>query len=331
MTNVRSLFVGVATALLWSMALSCSRDGLTSQRLGDAGPDALLDAAAAACFQNGKAYAIGESVQVDCNTCTCTTSGFACTQRDCVSIGTGGMSGAGGSGAAPGSGGGPGANGGATSVPDAGPVVCIESGHTYAVGETFKRDCNTCTCTTGGVACTLLGCPTQTDAAVDLARPDAGGCGLSSNLTFGYEGGEPLYSDVNRLTASTFTITRNYAAWIGRAGATTATCSPGLPACGVAGAVTVATINADLSDPGVQSLWTLPQNPVPLFGDDPRPMDGTVLSIALDGGQKVLVGGQCASPAMSSCRSIPAGLVRLKEDLQQLATAMLADPACKGL
>ncbi len=45
----------------------------------------------------------------------------------------------------------------------------------------------------------------------------------------------------------------------------------------------------------------------------------------------LMVGGQCASPAMSSCRYIPAGLVRLTQDLQRLATAMLADPVCKGL
>jgi hypothetical protein len=104
-----------------------------------------------------------------------------------------------------------------------------------------------------------------------------------------------------------------------------------LPACGAADTVTVATINADLADPEVQSLWTLPQSPVPLFGTDPRPVDGTVYAIALDDGHKVLVGGQCASPTMSSCRYIFAGLARLTQDLQKLAAAMLADPVCKGL
>jgi hypothetical protein len=115
----------------------------------------------------------------------------------------------------------------------------------------------------------------------------------------------------------------------GRDGATTASCSPSLPACGTADAVSVATINADLADPDVQGLWSLPHDP--LFGTDSRPVDGTVYSIALDDGHTVLVGGQCAPPAMSSCRTIPAGLVRLTQDLQKLATAMLADPVCKGL
>jgi hypothetical protein len=117
----------------------------------------------------------------------------------------------------------------------------------------------------------------------------------------------------------------------GRDGATTASCSPSLPSCGTAAAVSVATINADLADPEVQALWSLPPDPVPLFGTDSRPSDGTVYSIALDDGRKVLVGGQCASPAMSSCRTIPAGLLRLTQDLQELAAGMFADPVCKGL
>ncbi len=48
-------------------------------------------------------------------------------------------------------------------------------------------------------------------------------------------------------------------------------------------------------------------------------------------GRKVFVGNQCASPAMSSCRYIPAGLLCLAQDLQKLAAAGLTDPACKGL
>jgi hypothetical protein len=209
------------------------------------------------------------------------------------------------------------------STSDAAPQSCIEGGHTYAVGETFKRDCNTCTCAATGVTCTAMACGNLADATPD--------CALSANLTFGTDGGNALYWDVNRLTASTFTITRTYSLQAERDGATTATCSPSLPACGAAGAVSVATINADLADPIVQGLWSLPQNPVPLFGTDPRPIDGTVYSIALDNGPRVLVGGQCESPTMNSCRYIPEGLVRLTQDLQKLATAMVADPVCKDL
>jgi len=230
-----------------------------------------------------------------------------------------------------GSGGSSAATGGAMTTSDAGPQACVGSGHTYAIGETFKMDCNTCTCTVNGIACTAMAC--FYDARPDQpSGPDIGGiCALSANLTFGHDGGNAIYWDSNRLTASTFTITRDYSSRAGRDGAAIAMCSPSLPACGTADAVSVATINADLADPDVQGLWSLPQSPVPIFGTDSRPADGTVYSIALDDGRKVLVGGQCASPAMSSCRTIPAGLVRLTQDLQKLATAMLADPVCKGL
>ena len=163
------------------------------------------------------------------------------------------------------------------------------------------------------------------------AGGNRGSCALSANLTFGHDGGNAIYWDSNRLTASTFTITRDYSSRAGRDGATTASCSPSLPACGTADAVTIATINTDLADPDVQGLWSLPQDPVPIFGTDSRPVDGTVYSIALDDGRKILVGGQCDSPGMNSCRYIPAGLVRLTQDLGKLATAMLADPVCKGL
>ena len=230
-----------------------------------------------------------------------------------------------------GSGGSSAATGGAMTTSDAGPQACVGSGHTYAIGETFKMDCNTCTCTVNGIACTAMAC--LYDARPDQpSGPDVAlVCALSANLTFGQDGGNAIYWDSNRLTASTFTITRDYSSRAGRDGAATAICSPSLPACGTPNAVSVATINADLADPEVQGLWSLPQDPLPIFGTDARPVDGTVYSIALDDGRKVLVGGQCASPAMSSCRYIPAGLVSLTQDLKNLATAMLADPACKGL
>jgi hypothetical protein len=246
--------------------------------------------------------------------------------------GTGGaIAGTGGAGGNRGSGGSWAATGGAMTTPDAGPQACVGSGHTYAIGETFSIDCNTCTCTVNGIACTAMAC--FYDARPDQpSGPDVAlVCALSANLTFGHDGGNAIYWDSNRLTASTFTITRDYSSRAGRDGAATASCSPSLPACGTADAVSVATINADLADPDVQGLWSLPQSPVPIFGTDSRPVDGTVYSIALDDGRQVLVGGQCASPAMSSCRSIPAGLVRLTQDLGKLATAMLADPVCKGL
>jgi hypothetical protein len=349
------------------------------------------------CTDHGVQYQIGETFKQDCNTCTCTTQGISCTLIGCVPstggsssstggtggiVGSGGVGGIVGSGGSSGIGGGSG-TGGAKPNPDAAPEGCVEGGRSYGVGETFKRDCNTCTCTANGAICTEMAC--AVDAAPDLPRASDAGktcsldgheytigesfksdcntcqctndgiactvmfcfhdggsdlpgsadvaptCSLSANLTFGTDGGNAIYWDVNRLTATSFTITRNYSRRANPDGATAATCSPSLPACGTAGAVTVATINADLASSDVQGVWGLPQDPVPLFGTDPRPVDGSVYSIALDDGHKVLVGGQCASPTMNSCRYIPAGLLQLTQDLQTLAATMLADPACKGV
>jgi hypothetical protein len=261
----------------------------------------------------GITYQVGETFKLDCNTCTCTASGPVCTEMACLA-----------------------GDGGADASPsDAGPapdgvVVCTYNGTTLLPGESVFDGCNTCSCGEGGVLmCTARACPELDAALVTDTGPVS--CTLSSNLTFGHDGGMVIYQDRNRLTASTFTITRTYMRGMGADGATVSTCSPKLPACGAAGVVSVATINADLADPDVQAAFKTALADGTLYGSDPRPADGTVYSIALDDGRTLLVGGQCASPAMSSCRTIPAGLVRLTEDLMSLAAAMAADPACKGL
>jgi Pacifastin inhibitor (LCMII) len=366
--------------------IGCSKSSLNTNSNGkDAASDGFPDLPGLSCNYQGTQYAIGQTFKSDCNTCNCTVSGVACTLMACESW-TGGASGSmGGTGGAGGSAGvgGYGGAGGSTSSPDAAPQGCVEGGHTYAVGETFKRDCNTCTCTANGASCSKMACPV--DASPDLQRnsdagqtcsfggrsyaigesfksdcntcnctsngvacttmacfQDAGPdlpatldsnstCSLSTNLTFGYDGGNAIYWDVNRLTATTFSITRNYSMRAGFDGATTASCSPSLPVCGSTGAVTIATITADLAQADVQSSLGVPPNPVPIYGMDTRPTDGAIYSIALDDGRKVFVGGQCASPAMSSCRYVPAGLVQLTQDLQKLASAMISDPACKAV
>jgi hypothetical protein len=35
---------------------------------------------------------------------------------------------------------------------------CVYKGSVYRDGQTFKDDCNTCTCTNGNVGCTKKGC-----------------------------------------------------------------------------------------------------------------------------------------------------------------------------
>ena len=310
--------LSIAIAIVSSLfAMACSNEGMSAD-------SKKICARGGTTLESGQSTPSGDG----CNTCVCQADGgFACTTAACPP------------------------DAAADARLDLAPgQMCIDGGKTYAIGESFKQDCNTCTCTASGIACTLMGCqPLGTGGAIagtggavagtgGSGTGGSGGgvdvgsvCALSANLTFGRDGGNSLYWDVNHLTASAFTLTRNYSLRADRDGAATATCSPSLPPCGSADLVTLATINADLALPDVQALWSLPQSPVPLFGTDSRPMDGTVYSIALDDGRKVLVGGQCASPTMSSCRYIPAGLVSLTQDLQKLATAMLADPVCKNL
>jgi hypothetical protein len=264
--------------------------------IGTGGATVLPDAASPpTCTVNRNTYQLGERWQLDCNTCTCTTSGAICTEMACRA--------------------------------DAGTVGCPYNGTTLLPGQSVSSGCSICTCSNTGTLLCTGACPPDAAPAVDTAAPI---CALSSNLTFGHDGGMVMYQDVNRLTSTTFTITRSYMRGARPDGAI-ASCSPKLPACGASGVVSVSTINADLADAEVQAAWQTAQPSGTLYGTDQRPVDGTVYAIALDDGRKLLLGVQCASPAMSSCRTIPAGLVRLRSDLDRLATAMAADPVCKGL
>jgi hypothetical protein len=55
-------------------------------------------------------------------------------------------------------------------------TTCSYGGKTYNPGDSFRDDCNTCSCGANGqVACTLIGCPTDAGSglAPDAALPDA--------------------------------------------------------------------------------------------------------------------------------------------------------------
>jgi len=112
------------------------------------------------CSYNGVNYALGASFKSTdgCNSCSCTASGVACTLVYC---GVGGASAAGGSSG----------------------VTCSYNGVNYSVGSTFKSTdgCNTCSCTTAGVAvCTKMACQgaggsTGVDCpAIPTIMPDCG-------------------------------------------------------------------------------------------------------------------------------------------------------------
>lgn len=42
------------------------------------------------------------------------------------------------------------------------PVSCTYNNRVYKKGESFKDDCNSCSCQNGQVACTLMACSTDT-------------------------------------------------------------------------------------------------------------------------------------------------------------------------
>lgn len=63
-----------------------------------------------------------------------------------------------------------------TQKPDGQVTTCSHGGKTYNPGDSFRDDCNTCSCGANGqVACTLIGCPTDAGSglAPDAALPDA--------------------------------------------------------------------------------------------------------------------------------------------------------------
>ena len=92
----------------------------------------------ATCLYNGSYYPVGNTIKaVDgCNTCNCAPDGsVSCTEMGCA---VGGSSGVGGSTG----------------------QSCTYGGVNYTVGASFKSTdgCNSCSCTSMGVACTLMFC-----------------------------------------------------------------------------------------------------------------------------------------------------------------------------
>jgi hypothetical protein len=153
----------------------------------------------------------------------------------------------------------------------------------------------------------------------------SGGTSLAADeTTCAYDGGHALYRDVNKLDmAGILTITRT---WID--GPVTS-CVWALPPCGTAGVVTAATIAADLTETDVQAAFAA--SSMSIYGLDDRLAGGAVYSIARGDGRIIYVGSPCTSAASSPCQSIPGGVQRLVDDLKNLTSAALADPACQGL
>jgi hypothetical protein len=165
------------------------------------------------------------------------------------------------------------------------------------------------------------------------AQPDASDamveCKLPFALTFGYDGGNVIYREVNSLdTAGVLTITRTMSGRGGGDGGSTS-CAQALPACGTAGAVTAATLATDLADADVKAGFAAATTP--FYGIDQRPADGPAYSVAQADGHTILVGSPCNASSGTPCRAIPAGVQRLVDDLRKAADTTLAASVCKGL
>jgi hypothetical protein len=110
-------------------------------------------------------------------------------------------------------------------------------------------------------------------------------------------------------------------------------CAPALPLCGGA-AMDAGDVMAALADRDVQDVFERSKGAatIPIYGVDPRPVDGQVFRIARSSGGGFLVGGPCPpNVPTSSCMPIPGGVSRLVSVLTALDEQQLADPACAAL
>jgi hypothetical protein len=229
--------------------------------------------------------------------------------------------------------------------------VCAYNEKTYPKGASFLAadGCNTCSCVARGqVECTLAGClgdagfkppsdpaaPDARDAAIDglAVPPDGHGpdayCQLPTALTF-YRQQEisvpnsiGSYEESYRLNWNELFILRSI--WNGYDAEVERTCRPALPPCGQTGQVTVWNVGVDLAYPDVKAAFAATSTTS--FGAAPWP--SSTWSITSNAGGSILVGQPCSSPDAGTCTPIPPGIQHLKDDLQALASAGAAQPAC---
>jgi hypothetical protein len=195
-----------------------------------------------------------------------------------------------------------------------GAKTCSYGGETYATGQTFPATdgCNTCSCgQDGAVACTKRACPPPS-------------CDFAAAFEYGDVGGLRLYADRTYLAPGpTYRHQRNPA----RSDVVSTGCMPALPMCNATGRIGADEVTAALADADVVAALASPTPPV--YGRDTRPADGTVFELARADGRGLLVGSECPSPALSSCRPIPAGVKRLRDLLVALDAQQLATDACR--
>lgn len=150
---------------------------------------------------------------------------------------------------------------------------------------------------------------------------------LSTTVRFGLDGGKVMYVD-------RFTLAPPLAFSAERRSGTTvmAMCSTTIPSCGSSD-VNVGTLNAAVAARDVQSALGfargMPSMEV-VYGTDPRPVDGTVFAIEIDGA-RLLVGSPCRDGMMTGCLAVPVGVQRLVDVLTALRDQELLRDACAAL
>jgi hypothetical protein len=107
-------------------------------------------------------------------------------------------------------------------------------------------------------------------------------------------------------------------------------CETTIPACNTVDMVDVGEVNAALAARDVQAAFAMAAGGMKrVYGVDPRPRDGQVFAISLDGAT-VAVGEPCRSGG-AACLEIPVGLQRLVDVLTALRDQELLRPACMSL
>jgi hypothetical protein len=186
------------------------------------------------------------------------------------------------------------------------------------------------TAATAGTACQEQGPPGNVGDGG--TTPDSGSgpdgaqtCDFTAKYEYGYIGGFVAFVDRSSLApGNKYTHSRMGV----RGGAASMSCAPPMPSCGAQDIVTAYDIEVhDLGRADVKAA--LAESTPPLFGNDTRPVDGSVFEFTRADGRGFLVGNDCAG-GPAACRPIPAGIAQLKMRLLDLDRQQLAAPDCQG-
>jgi hypothetical protein len=286
------------------------------------GWDAGTDIAMPRCQYNGTLYFLNETFSSadGCNTCSCTASGVACTDKACFD-------------------GGPSFDGGVVDIPPVPGACTLGSDQTCnedPTGSTLRGKCQpdgSCACASGSLAspytgrcldpgdtsgkgceyggvlqpmgstfactdgCNVCFCEAPGKISMtEIACGQDGGvamCGLDAVYLYGNIGGLVAAHDQVTLapaatspaTSATYVYNRTTTG-----GASGLSCSPALPACPDPAQIDVSDIMADVADPIVQKYLSVQMSPPMLFGVDARLFDGQVFSFQRGDGHGFLVG-----------------------------------------